>query len=65
MCTSERKGSQIVSNLVDLKEYSGRLKWDLNLFRRGILPVNDLLNILTFNLKLITVSNSRLQKDPD
>jgi hypothetical protein len=58
---SHKTGLNIYS-VAHLQKHSGRLEWNFHLFGRGDLPINDLLNILTLNLKLITVTNRRFEK---
>jgi hypothetical protein len=47
-----------------LEEDMGWLKGDFNLLRCAVLPVQNLFNILPSDLKIIVVSDSRLENDP-
>jgi hypothetical protein len=47
-----------------LEKNTGWLEWDFNLLWCGVLPIQDLLNILTSDLEVIAVSDCRLKKNP-
>lgn len=49
----------------DLKQHSSRFERNFNQFGSSVLPINNLLNILSLNRKLIAVSNGRLEKYPN
>lgn len=48
-----------------LQQHASRLERDLDLLRRRVLPINDLLHIPLRHLELITVPDRRLQQDPN
>jgi hypothetical protein len=47
-----------------LEEDTGWLKGYFNLLSCTVLPVQDLFNILPSDLKIITISDSRLEENP-
>jgi hypothetical protein len=48
-----------------LEEDTGRLEGDFDLLGGVVLPVKDLLDVLSRDLEIVAVSDGRLEKDPD
>lgn len=51
-------------HVTHLQKHSSWLEWNLHQLGRGILPINNFFNVVTLNLKLITVTDCRFQKYP-
>jgi len=47
-----------------LEKNTGWLEWDFNLLWCAVLPIQDLLNILTSDLEVIAVSDCRFKENP-